>query len=191
MSEAVLRSPLAGVAGPRVLAVDGRHCELAETPLAGLLNLRGAADNAAFAAAVHGATGLQLPLAANGAAVNAAGQLLWLGPDEWLLKLHAGSATATEAALRAALRGQHFAVVDVSSGYVTLALQGPAAAELLARGCPLDLHPRAFAAGALAQSHIARASVVIFRPLAAPRYEVTVRRSFAAYLFDWLCEAGR
>jgi sarcosine oxidase subunit gamma len=193
MSDTVMRGPLAGMAeaGPRVLAVDGSNCELAQMSFAGMLNLRGAAQDTAFATAVRGATGMDLPLRPNSAALNADSQLLWLGPDEWLLKLRATGAAAMEAALRSALPGQHFSVVDVSSGYTTLVLQGPAAADLLARGCPLDLHQRAFAAGALAQTHKAKASVVIFRPLASPCYEITVRRSFAEYLFHWLCKAGQ
>ena len=193
MSEVVMQSPLAGLAGtgPRMLAADGRSCELAETSFAGMLNLRGSADDTAFAAAVLGATGLGLPLRSNSAAINVNGQLLWLGPDEWLLKLRESSAAAMETALRTALPAQHVSVVDVSSGNTTLVLRGPAAADVLARGCPLDLHPRGFAAGALAQTHIAKASVVILRPHAAPCYEITVRRSFADYLFRWLCEAGR
>ena len=97
---------------------------------------------------------------------------------------------AIEAALRAALVGKHFSVVQVGSGNTTLSVQGAAAADLLSRGCPLDLHARAFADGSLAQSHIAKANVVLYCLKAETSFEVTVRRSFAEYLFKWLCEAG-
>ena len=93
-------------------------------------------------------------------------------------------------ALQRALQGQHCAVVDVGHGNTTLLLQGPASAELLARGCPLDLHPRAFGTGALAQTHIAKASATVLCLYAGIQYEITVRRSFADYLARWLCEAG-
>ena len=107
-----------------------------------------------------------------------------------MLKTAGGTSDAIEAALRAALAGKHFSVVQVGSGNTTLSVQGPAAADLLSRGCPLDLHARAFADGSLAQSHIAKANVVLYCLKAETSFEVTVRRSFAEYLFKWLCEAG-
>ena len=192
MTNVVLESPLVGIArlGKRELHVDNRSCLLDEVALLDMLNLRGDASDAAFAQAVQQATGLDLPVKANTASVTGERQLLWLGPDEWLLKLPSGEGEAIEAALRAALMGKHFSVVQVGSGNTTLTVQGPAAADLLSCGCPLDLHPRAFPDGALAQTHIAKANVVLRCVQAGQSYEVTVRRSFADYLFKWLCEAG-
>ena len=188
----VLTSPLAGTPGSRqrVLNVDGRECMLAEVPFVDMLNLRGKAGDKRFVAAVLQTTGMHLPMRANGASIVPQRQLLWLGPDEWLLKVRDGTGESIATALRAALRGQHHAVVDVSHGDTTLAVQGPGAADLLARGCPLDLHARAFATGALAQSHVAKANATVLCLQAGTHYEVTVRRSFADYLFRWLCEAG-
>lgn len=192
MTNVVLESPLVGIArlGKRELHVDNRSCLLDEVALLDMLNLRGDASDATFAQAVQQATGLDLPVTANTASVSAERQLLWLGPDEWLLKAPNGQGEAIETALRAALAGKHFSVVQVGSGNTTLTVQGPAAADLLSCGCPLDLHPRAFPDGALAQSHIAKANVVLRCVQAGQSYEVTVRRSFADYLFKWLCEAG-
>ncbi|MBP7574355.1 MAG: sarcosine oxidase subunit gamma, partial [Rhodoferax sp.] len=76
-------------------------------------------------------------------------------------------------------------------GNTTLTVKGAAAADLLSRGCPLDLHPRVFPAGALAQTHIAKAGATVLCLEAATSFELTVRRSFADYLFRWLCEAGQ
>ena len=192
MTNVTLESPLVNIArlGKRELSVDGRSCLLDEIALLDMLNLRGDASDPAFAAAVQSATGLTLPVAANTASVGDGCQLFWLGPDEWLLKTAGGTSDAIEAALRAALAGKHFSVVQVGSGNTTFSVQGPAAADLLSRGCPLDLHARAFADGSLAQSHIAKANVVLYCLKAETSFEVTVRRSFAEYLFKWLCEAG-
>ena len=63
-------------------------------------------------------------------------------------------------------------------------------ADLLSRGCPLDFHASVFAAGQVAQSHISRANATILCKQAGSHYEVTVRRSFADYLFRWLCAAA-
>ena len=192
MTNVVLESPLVGIArlGKRELHADGRSCLLDEVALLDMVNLRGDASDAAFAQAIQSATGLALPVQANTASVSGDRQLFWLGPDEWLLKLPAGQGDAVEAAIRAALVGKHISAVQVGSGNTTFTVQGPAAADLLSRGCPLDLHARSFPDGSLAQSHVAKANVVLLCVKAETSYEITVRRSFADYLFKWLCEAG-
>lgn len=192
MSDAVLQSPLAPLlgTGDTSLMVDGQAVTLGEAPLMDMLNLRGNPADAAFGSAVQSVTGLALPLVANTARMGADRQLLWLGPDEWLLQCPIGQGAALEAALRQALAGQHFSVVSVGHGNTVLRVQGPGAADLLARGCPLDFHASVFAAGQVAQSHISRANATIVCKQAGSRYEVIVRRSFADYLFRWLCAAA-
>jgi sarcosine oxidase, subunit gamma len=192
MPEVVLHSPLAELLGqrPRQLSVDGRDCALAEIPFVDMLVLRGDADDARFVQAVRNATGMQLPLRPNSASIEAQRQLLWLGPDEWLFKSRDGQGEAVAAALDSVLYGIWGAVVDVGHGNTTLSVQGAGAADLLSRGCPLDLHPRMFPAGSLAQSHIAKAAVTVLCLQAGTQFELTVRRSFADYLVRWLCAAG-
>ena len=192
MSEAVLQSPLAPLlgAGDKSLVVDARPVSLGETPLMDMLNLRGNPADPAFSGAVHTVTGLALPVVANTASMGADRQMLWLGPDEWLLQCPIGLGAALEATLRQALAGQHFSVVNVGHGNTVLRIQGPGAADLLSRGCPLDFHASVFAAGQVAQSHISRANATILCRQAGSHYEITVRRSFADYLFRWLCAAA-
>jgi len=193
MLDAILNSPLSDFLGrqTRDLQVDGRPCSLAEIAFVDMLNLRGDASDPRFFKAVLDTTGMFLPVQANTASIDPQRQLLWLGPDEWLLKLRDRQGDAMAAALQSALRGMHSAVVDVGHGSTTVMLQGPGSAELLARGCPLDLHPRVFSTGALAQTHIAKASATVLCLYAGIQYEITVRRSYADYLVRWLCEAGR
>jgi sarcosine oxidase subunit gamma len=62
--------------------------------------------------------------------------------------------------------------------------------EVLAKDCPLDLHPRAFGAGRCAQTRLAKAAVLL-RPLAGDAIEIIVRRSFTDYFWLWLQEACR
>lgn len=181
-----------------MLSVDGASVTLAEMALCDMLNIRGNTADEGFVQAVQQATGLALPLVANTASLGEAGQLLWLGPDEWLLKLppsgphyqHPSAAEPMEAALRSALSGQHVSLVPVGHGFTTLTVRGAGAADLLSRGCPLDFHPRAFAFGAVAQSHVAKAGATIVCLAAGTHFELTVRRSFADYLYRWLCQAG-
>ena len=88
----------------------------------------------------------------------------------------------------------HAAIVDVSDGRVALRLAGPNARDVLAKGCPLDLHPRAFPSGSCAQSLLAKAAVLIHLldddPHRGPTFDLYVARSSAHYLFAWLEDAG-
>jgi sarcosine oxidase subunit gamma len=192
MPDVVLSSPLAEVLaqGKRVLQVDGRACTLGEIAFLDMFTLRGDAAEPRFVQAVLQHSGMHLPLRANTASIDPQRQLLWMGPDEWLLKVRDVHGEQIAGPLRTALAGVHSSVVDVGHGNTTLTVQGPGAADLLARGCPLDLHPRAFPAGSMAQSHIAKAGATVLCLASSTHYELTVRRSFADYLFRWLCAAG-
>jgi sarcosine oxidase subunit gamma len=194
-------SPLGAVGAPRSadtlypavstrLEVDGASCELSERSFLSLLNIRGDGDLPGFPEAVYRCVELALPRIANTASVKEHKQLIWLGPDEWLYKTRPDRADFMGAGLRNALAGMHHSVVDVTSGSTTLVLKGEAAPLLLARGCPLDLHPKVFTAHKVAQSHVGKAAVTLLVLEAGTHFEITVRRSFAPYLRDWLCAAA-
>jgi sarcosine oxidase subunit gamma len=88
-------------------------------------------------------------------------------------------------------RDEHVSVTDVSAQRTTLLVGGPRARDLLAHGCSLDLHPRAFGPGRSAQTMLARAQVVLVaRDEPRAGFWVLVRSSFAGYLTDWLLDAA-
>lgn len=161
-----------------------------------IVNLRGSAADAGFVAGVTQALGLALPMALRStqhsldaaAAIDpdhsngAVERIVWAGPDEWFVIAAAGRAGAIEQALRTSLADLHHAVTDVSSGYKVLRLSGQPVREVLAQGCPLDLHPRAFAVGRSAGSHFFKASVLLWQTDAAPQFELLVRRSYVGYV---------
>lgn len=149
-----------------------------------VLNLRGNPDDTAFREGVSQALGLDLPTQACTTVANDTHRLVWVGPDDWFVIGPKGQAGAIEAALREALAGQHMAVTDVSSGYTVLHLSGTPVRDVLAQGCPLDLHPRVFGPGASAGSVFFKASVWLWQADDAPVYEVLVRSSFRGYV--WL-----
>lgn len=157
---------------------------------AGFINLRGSVDNKAFLAAIERVAGVALPLEANtfhGDVTRA----YWLGPDEWMLQCRESDVANLQQALDETLRGQHTAVNDLTGGFVMYGLRGPGAAELLAAGCTLDLHPLVFTPGCCAQSGLAKATVLLARPENTDGFDVIVRRSFADYLWQWLARTGR
>lgn len=149
-----------------------------------VVNLRGNAEDAAFRDAVEGALGLPLPVEPGATSEHGAARIVWAGPDDWFVIGPKGQAEALSERLRQALAGQHHAVTDVSGGYTVLHLSGTPARDVLAQGCPLDLHPRVFKRGACAGSHFFKASVWLWQTDDAPVYELLVRRSFVGYV--WL-----
>lgn len=149
-----------------------------------IVNLRGNADDAAFRQAAASALGVALPVKPCSISESNVVRVVWAGPDDWFIIGPKGHADALAARLREALAGLHHAVTDVSSGYTVLHLSGTPARDVLAQGCPLDLHPRAFARGACAGSHFFKASVWLWQTDDAPVYELLVRRSFMGYV--WL-----
>jgi sarcosine oxidase subunit gamma len=149
------------------------------------LNLRGKAENPAFAQAIQSATGLALPTAVNSVTMSESARLYCLGPDEWLFQT-TENRPGLEAELLQSLSNEHVSIVDVSSALVTYRLQHPEAHTLLERGCPQDLHPRVFPSGQATQSHFAKANVLFLCLQAGTDFEITVRTSFAAYVKDWM-----
>jgi len=164
---------------------------LNELRFRGVVNLRVGRDDPAARQALETALGAGLP-AVGKAWVTGEATLYGIGPDEWLAVGADGPALA--ARLREASGGQFVGVTDVTENYTTLVASGPAAREILAKGCPLDLHPKTFRPGDVAGSVIAKATVVlnlVSEEAGDARFEILVRRSFADYLFRWLEDAGR
>ena len=110
-----------------------------------------------------------------------------LAPDSWLFLSAWHAAPALMAVLRAACARQPFALTDLSDANATLAVEGPRAIEILARGCGLDI--AMLADDACLRTRFAQLPVVL-RRAATDRYELIVDRAVAQYLFDWLQDAA-
>ena len=175
---------------------------MGERPHRGIVNLRLDPKNAEAMAAVESAFGFALPTTASDTAGDADTIALWLGPDEWWLvepgpEPEAGPKLAEN--LRAALAEHVAAITEVGESRTCIRVSGPRARALLQKGCPLDLHPSVFRAGACAQSILAKSGVTLhlFADESAtqagaegPMFDIYVLRSFAEYLWDWLEDAG-
>ena len=181
---------------------EGAPVRLTEKVLPAAVNLRGDPADEAFLAAVHQALGVALPLEPNRVESSERIAVLWLGPNEWLAVSHDSEPTAESRLaerLREALGAFHAAVTEVGESLACIHIAGPRAADVIAKGCPLDLHPGVFAAGHCAQSHIAKAAVTLHNvsdaggsgAAAGPGYDLYTRRSFSDYLWRWLSDAAR
>jgi sarcosine oxidase subunit gamma len=193
MPESIIReSPLVRFGlGARARTASGNPGVVArECALLGHLNLRGEPRNPRFIAAARGALGVELPVAPNTAIEAQGNAVYWLGPDEWLIVTPGERRATIEAALRTMLADVHSAVTDVSGGQTVVVLRGGPVRDLLAKGCPLDLHPRVFDVGRCAQSHLAKAPILLRQLDHEPSFEIVVRRSFADYFWLWLEDAA-
>jgi len=193
MPDAILReSPLArfDLAARATRSPDHAGVVARERPFLGHLNLRGNGQDPRFVGAVSDVLGDGLPIVANTVADAQGVTMYWLGPDEWLLVTPGERRAAIEGELRRALGALRVAVTDVSGGQTVLQLHGAHVRDVLAKGCPIDLHPRAFSIGQCAQSHLAKAPILIGQIENQPYFELIFRRSFADYLWTWLERAA-
>ena len=184
-------SPLSGWT-ERFAAASATPAQFAirELPYLTQVNLRGDVADSAFAGAVRGVLGCDLPATANTWAGVSDCQAIWLGPDEWLLVAAQGRNESLVPALRAALDGVHHAVTDVSANRTTLEITGPDARLVLSKGCTLDLHAQSFGPRKAAQTLLAKSQVILQSLGAASAFRLYVRNSFAHYLATWLTGAA-
>ncbi len=180
------RSPLAHLAARLAAASDPAVVSLAEVPYVAMVSLRvnPASPAAARVAAVLGGP---LPMACGEVTGTDSHHTLWLGPDEWLVVL-ATDAVATADQLTAAIGEEPGLALDVSANRTVLELAGPRARAVLEKGCPVDLHPRAFAPGHAVSTTLARVPVLLWQT-DDDTYRLLPRSSFADYVARWLLDA--
>lgn len=174
--------PIGGPADAGVVLLERRH--------RGKLVLRGDSGDRNFLAGAAKALGMAPPIEPNTTEGDTATTIIWTAPNEWLVVTEPGAEAALDAALSRGLEGLHHAVTDTSDQSTIIRLSGASARIVMAKGCALDLHPRAFKSGAAAQSHLAQALVTFWQIDETPTYDIVVRASFAAYLWAWLVDAG-
>ena len=135
------------------------------------------------------ALGIDLPLVPNTTA-GSDPAALWIGPASWLV-VGAEAPTTPLDAVRASVADKDAVAFDVSASRVAFALGGPQARAVLAAGCPLDLHPRVFAAGACAQSVHDRVNVLVVNAGHDDvDFVVLAARSFGRDVWHGLCRAA-
>jgi sarcosine oxidase, subunit gamma len=154
------------------------HPGVTEIPFLTMVNVRVAPTGPA-AGRISARLGGPLPVIPGSVVQAGDRHILWLGPDEWLVVGPDGGDVLPDE--------PGASIVDVSANRTTIEVRGR---DLLEHGCTIDLHPRAFHAGRCAQTTIARTQVILWQTSDDPVYRLLVRASFAAYLADWLVDAG-
>ena len=151
-----------------------------------IVELAARRDRSEELAAVAARRGLPLP--AFGRATAGGGQLaISVRPERWLLLSPPATPGLAAATWQQACAGTA-AVIDLSSALAAFYLAGADSAEVLARGCRLDLHPAVFPAGHAAATTIAQVAVIIVQ-LPAARLLLTPATT-ARHFAEWLAATG-
>jgi sarcosine oxidase subunit gamma len=164
---------------------NGVH--LTVLPVPRIIELRGAWSDA-FASAVQQTLGVNIPATSPGTAKSDDLTALWMGPDRWWLVADSAVLPSVNE-LHQKLAAFNAAVVEVGDAFVAVKIAGPNSRDVLAKGCTIDLHPRAFKTGSVVQTNLAKAQIALYQ-LDEITYQIFARRSFAEYLWTWLEDAG-
>ena len=109
--------------------------------------------------------------------------VLWLGPDEWLVVGELGEEDSIQRELADVMAAHHHSIVDVSANRIAFDLTD--ALDLLTGGCGLDLDPSHWRPGMCAQTLFAQSQVILHQ-LDERTTRVFVRPSFAEYFVNRL-----
>ena len=114
---------------------------------------------------------------------------LWVGPGRFLVVEPERADANLESLLRSALPASQAALIDLGSSRTVLRVSGPRARDLLAKGCSIDLHPRAFPAGACAQSLLGHVAMLV-HAVDEAMLDVYVARSLGLTVWEFLTESA-
>lgn len=163
-----------------------RAVGIREVPFRTMVGVRAILGSAA-AVRIEKRLGASLPATCGAVTIGDGCSVLWLSPDEFLV-VSDGQPAELTASLVEALEGEPGSATDLSANRTTFELSGPSARAVLEKGCPLDLHPRAFDVGSAYVTLIGSVPVILWK-VTEESYEILPRSSFADFLGRWLLDA--
>lgn len=188
MASPTPRRALADHGRTEPFVIEGTGVTFREVSPPTLVNLRGDPGDPGFMAEAAKLLGAAPPTVPNTVAAAGGIEILWLGPDEWLVVAQPPTGDLARR-LDGALAVHHHAATDVSAGRVVAEITGAQARAVLATGIRLDLHPRVFGPGRCAQTGLAGVPVILQGLDETPSFRLYLRNSFASYAVAWLDDA--
>ena len=170
-----------GRAGATGLVIEER----ADLALASVISKRG--KRFTLVNAVNTAFGVVLPdgpRRATRGAVTFAG----IGPDQWIASAEGSESAGFAAKVRARV-GPFAAVSDQTDARLVLRVSGPRVRDMLAKGGPIDLHPKAFKPGDVACTVVGYINTQIDM-LDEATWQLTAPRSMAGSFWSWLAASA-
>lgn len=111
------------------------------------------------------------------------------GPGQWLAVSETLASEAMARDLAERLKGLA-SISDQSSGRTVIRVSGPRARDVLAKGLPIDLDPRAFPLGSAATSTISLMGVQLWQADDTRSYDIAVFRSLSESFWRWLAASA-
>jgi methylglutamate dehydrogenase subunit D len=110
------------------------------------------------------------------------------GPDQWMASADGADAAGFAIRVRARI-GPFAAVSDQSDARLVLRVSGPRVREVLAKGVPVDLHPKAFKPSDVACTIVGYINTQIDM-LDDATYQLAAPRSMAGSFWSWLAASA-
>ena len=163
--------------------------QIRELGLQGMITLRGGVASPVLKKAATAASGAAMP-GQRKAVFSDTGGMAWMSPDELLILCPYAEVTDRLAALTDALAGTHALAVNVSDARAMFEVSGPHAREVVAKLCPVDLSPQAFAPGDFRRTRMAQVAAAIWAD-DDQTLRIICFRSVARYVFGVLSVAAQ
>tara|TARA_B100000965_G_scaffold353852_1_gene330017 strand:+ start:233 stop:796 length:564 start_codon:yes stop_codon:yes gene_type:complete len=173
------------------IAVDSRELKLESVSFVGKINLRIKEEDSESRKIVSEFLRYNLPNSSGEVQGNNETRTACLGPDELLIHCLDKEKFNIINNIREILGNKFYSITDVSDYYITIRLSGEKSIEVLSKGCPLNFKQYLNIKDSCAQSYISKASVFIDRLADDQIFDISVRWSFAEYLWDWLEDASK
>jgi sarcosine oxidase subunit gamma len=170
-------------AGPGIVLAERRGFAMVQVAAIG-------GETEAVRRGITTAVGLTPDAQPNRAVSSGRTTVLWVGPGRWLVVEPERADASLESLLRSALPASQAALVDLGSSRTVLRIAGRHARDLLAKGCPVDLHPRAFPAGACAQTLLGHVQMLVHAVDDGSTLDIYVARSFGLTVWEFLTESA-
>ena len=172
----------------RTAMVENAGVELRVLAIPQIIELRGTPEEG-FLSAVRKLIDVTPPKVSPQTALRDGLTCFWMGPDRWWLISEGAPLLPSANELRQCLAAFEASAVEIGEAFTGFVVSGPNARDVLAKGCTIDLHPRAFRPGEVVQTNLGKAQVALFQ-IDEDAYRIYARRSFAEYLWLWLEDAA-
>ena len=162
--------------------------KISQLPQRGMVTLRGDLASAKIKKAIKSIASVDVPV--QGACTYSADRAVaWMSPDELLLMGPHSAVAEDVEAMSKALKGTHHLLQDVSDARAIYRIEGAACREVLAKLCPVDLSPKAYAPGKFRRTRIAQVPCAFWMP-GDNSFELVAFTSVADYVWGVLCAAA-
>ena len=160
--------------------------DLIETDPMGMITIRGDLSDTEFKDVLQRATGLEIPPQRQ-SSNSESDAILWMSTDELLLLCPLDEAEARMQALDRQLNPYHHLILNVSDARIQITLAGDGAAirEILAKLSPADMRRSALPVGEVRRSRVAQVPAA-FWFVADDRANLICFRSVGKYVWDLL-----